>query len=695
MKTILQNNEEDCLLACYAMILSSFGCSVPIHELFYQDMLPADGLSVSYLQRLNNQYKLNMKAYRVDIKYLQENRKKINYPYIIHWDNNHFVIVKKIKHDKWIIVDPALGQISYKIEEVSSHFSNLLIYFYKEKDFKKVRIKKIYFQNILNLFDKKFIIKILMALFFVQGSVLLFSILIRYIMQNKLNYFSSILLMIFIILIQTIGMILKNQSITLFNQKFDHEYTNELFLRTLNKPILFFRNQANGIISEKINLKTTIRDTITTKIIPAFISLFSSVILFVYLATISYKLTIIVFLLLLMYCIFSFWMYKKQNELNNGYIQYLVNFNSEVMTDLEDIDYIKISRKEKKIYNNWKSVNKSLTDKYSEILRYENLTQLVSNVFNYVCLSLIIILGIYFHNYLNITVADIILYQTSISLLISSLDQVKNAYFEIYRLQIYLDKQSDLLKNVSINKLKEEKQKPLIKCMDLNFSYFDRKVYSGVNLEVFSGEKIAILGESGSGKSTLLLCLAGVLRYTGTLSYGIKNFYQKFGVVLQNMTLKSGTIIENLECENIPWDEVSRILQDTNVKDVIDCLPNKILSRVLKQGKNFSGGQIQKLLIAKSLLGNKDIIFWDEAFSNLDESSKQHIYNNILKNNIYSKKTMLIVSHQLDIIPYLDYIIYIDKETGTVTKDAHENLMINSISYRNFITQTRSGEIDG
>ena len=300
--------------------LSSFGCSVPIHELFYQDMLPADGLSVSYLQRLNNQYKLNMKAYRVDIKYLQENRKKINYPYIIHWDNNHFVIVKKIKHDKWIIVDPALGQISYKIEEVSSHFSNLLIYFYKEKDFKKVRIKKIYFQNILNLFDKKFIIKILMALFFVQGSVLLFSILIRYIMQNKLNYFSSILLMIFIILIQTIGMILKNQSITLFNQKFDHEYTNELFLRTLNKPILFFRNQANGIISEKINLKTTIRDTITTKIIPAFISLFSSVILFVYLATISYKLTIIVFLLLLMYCIFSFCIYKKQNELNNVYI---------------------------------------------------------------------------------------------------------------------------------------------------------------------------------------------------------------------------------------------------------------------------------------------------------------------------------------------------------------------------------------
>ena len=296
---------------------------------------------------------------------------------------------------------------------------------------------------------------------------------------------------------------------------------------------------------------------------------------------------------------------------------------------------------------------------------------------------------------MNITVADIILYQTSISLLISSLDQVKNAYFEIYRLQIYLDKQSDLLKNVSINKLKEEKQKPLIKCMDLNFSYFDRKVYSGVNLEVFSGEKIAILGESGSGKSTLLLCLAGVLRYTGTLSYGIKNFYQKFGVVLQNMTLKSGTIIENLECENIPWDEVSRILQDTNVKDVIDCLPNKILSRVLKQGKNFSGGQIQKLLIAKSLLGNKDIIFWDEAFSNLDESSKQHIYNNILKNNIYSKKTMLIVSHQLDIIPYVDYIIYIDKETGTVTKDTHENLMINSISYRNFITQTRSGEIDG
>ena len=103
-----------------------------------------------------------------------------------------------------------------------------------------------------------------------------------------------------------------------------------------NLPLMFF----------KISLFLKVIFTLFLLAFSSAIFLFSSVILFVYLATISYKLTIIVFLLLLMYCIFSFWMYKKQNELNNGYIQYLVNFNSEVMTDLEDIDYIKISRKE-------------------------------------------------------------------------------------------------------------------------------------------------------------------------------------------------------------------------------------------------------------------------------------------------------------------------------------------------------------
>ena len=88
----------------------------------------------------------------------------------------------------------------------------------------------------------------------------------------------------------------------------------------------------------------------------------------------------------------------------------------------------------------------------------------------------------------------------------------------------------------------------------------------------------------------------------------------------------------------------------TSADEIINQLPNKIHSKLLKQGKNLSGGQIQKLLITKSLLKENAIIFWDEAFSNLDEQSKNKIYNNVLQNDRYSERTMLIISHHLSSI---------------------------------------------
>lgn len=126
-------------------------------------------------------------------------------------------------------------------------------------------------------------------------------------------------------------------------------------------------------------------------------------------------------------------------------------------------------------------------------------------------------------------------------------------------------------------------------------------------------------------------------------------------------------------------------MDDTTASEVIEQLPNKIYSKLLKQGNNLSGGQIQKILIAKSLLKKDAIILWDEAFSNLDEQSKNKIYQNVLQNEKYYDKTMLIVSHHLDIVNYVNGVIFIDNETGEVIKDKHEHLMKTNINYQNFI----------
>lgn len=463
-------------------------------------------------------------------------------------------------------------------------------------------------------------------------------------------------------------------------------YTTILFKRLLNKPLLYFRNHTNGSVSEKISFRTTLRDSVASKLIPSIISLVSSFVIFIYLAIISFRLTIILVSMIVLYSLISSVLYHKQNEYNQSYLQYLIDFNSDFQSDLEDIDYIKVMRNERGTEDRWIKNNDRLTSKYSQILKVENFVQLFGSIFSYFSLSVIILAVIYNNKFFNVSIADLVLYQTSISLLISSIEQVKTSIFEIARLAIYAEKQGDILKeNLPINVNFDLDSNYIIQTENLNFGYGNESLYKPVNLKISQGEKIAIIGKSGSGKSTLLLLLTGMLRYSGKITYNSEHLENYMGVVLQNMTLKKGSVLENFEYDSSDLTKLSRILVDTTADEVIAKLPNKLQSKLLKQGKNLSGGQIQKLLIAKSLLKGEKIIFWDEAFSNLDEVSKDKIYENVLLGDFYKEQTMLIVSHHLDIVNYVGSVIFINDETGEVIKSTHEDLKKNNLGYKKFI----------
>ena len=686
MKIVLQNNEEDCLLACYTMLLNDLGHKVPLYEVYNKDTLPADGLNVSYLLSLNERFGVTLNAYHATYEDICKIYKEQKQRMILHWNNDHFVVLEKITATQVMIVDPAIGRVKYSYEEFIKHYSKTIVLISKSKNFQKQKYNQIFWKYFIQTLKTKTIILFLVSLVLIQISVLIFSVVLRYMLAEIFKFWASVILLAGVVLFQLFGYFIKNNALDEYNLDFDNNYSRILFEKLLKKPLLYFRNHLSGGISEKINFKSTLRDNVTLKIIPSCVSFISAIVIFIYLMTISVKLTVILVTMISAYSIISIFLYRKQNEYNQTYLQYLIDFNSELQMDLDDIDYIKIMRREGLTFSSWIDINKKVTEKYSQILKFENLTQLIGTIFNYISLSVIIIVAVYYENYIHVSISDLLVYQTSISLLVSAIEQVKGAAFEAIRLGVYAEKQSDLLKDSKpILVQSSSSDEYLIKAEKLNFSYGMKPIYNDIDLTIGKGEKVAIVGKSGSGKSTLLLLLAGMLRYNGSLKYGIENFEECLSVVLQNMTLRKGSVLENLEWDSDDLTPLFQVLKDTSADEVINQLPNKVHSKLLKQGKNLSGGQIQKLLIAKSLLKNEGIIFWDEAFSNLDEQSKNKIYTNILKNSNYSKKTMLMVSHHLDIVEYVDYIIYIDDETGKVYKDTHSNLIKTNESYFNFI----------
>ncbi|OTW29990.1 ATP-binding cassette domain-containing protein, partial [Staphylococcus agnetis] len=176
----------------------------------------------------------------------------------------------------------------------------------------------------------------------------------------------------------------------------------------------------------------------------------------------------------------------------------------------------------------------------------------------------------------------------------------------------------------------------------------------------------------------------GLYTCDGEVVYGYRDFRKITGVVLQNMTLSKQSIYNNLvdEENDSNMQKLNQILYDVNIINLINSLPNKIYSSVFQNEKNLSGGQIQRLLIAKSLF-NKKLIFWDEAFSSLDNYNRINIYRNVLKNSQYSDKTIVLISHHLDVLSYVDKVMFI--ENGNAFFGTHNELIKNNKNYRRFL----------
>lgn len=685
---MLQNNEEDCLLACYTMLLDNYNYYISLPDIFDGDMIPADGLSVSYLNKLDSRFKVKTIGFSCNYYQLCKMEKK-SFPIILFWRNEHFVVLKKFRKNKWCVIDPAIGEMTYNDNEFKNNFSDVIVTMSLSDNFESKKNNHILFEKLKRTLSIKFLFLFIIALVMIQSGILSFSYLTQKVINQKVSLLNTFLLFIVIMIIQFVGLLIKNKSLYSYNKSFDQEYSEELFKNLLEKPLLFFRNYTNGSIIEKISLKSSIRDSITVKLLPSFISVVSGFIVFIYLYIISYKLTLIIFAILIFYFVFSVFIYKRQNNLNKSYLQYLIEVNSNFQTDIENIDYIKYTRNESEITEKWIEQNRTLTQRYSKLLSLENSSQFIGNTFNYLSLGIVIVFGTFFNNFFSVTIKELVLYQTGISILISSLEQIKMSIFEISRLNTYFDKQSDLFKNTQKTKLfLEENRNVAIKLVDVNFQYNTKSLYKNINLQINRGEKVAIIGSSGTGKTTLLMLIGGMIRNEGEIIYGIPNVEKQIDVVLQNMSFSKGSIYENINPKNVSSKEMSKVLKDTGALDIIAKLPKGIYSKALKSGQNLSGGQIQRLLIARSLLSDSELILWDEAFSNLDEVSKYTIYNNILSNRDYKSKTMVIISHQLDIIDYVDSVIFIDSLTGEVFKDQHNNLLKNNYNYKKFFEKS-------
>jgi len=210
----------------------------------------------------------------------------------------------------------------------------------------------------------------------------------------------------------------------------------------------------------------------------------------------------------------------------------------------------------------------------------------------------------------------------------------------------------------------------------VSFKHLDSKdnILENLNFEINLGDKIGIIGETGSGKTTLTNLISGLIEPSeGEIIINGKktsnyNFFDQLGYVAQNVYLTDDTILSNIAFEKkISGKQMTRlenIIQKLNLQNLIDSSPQKLDTIIGERGSKLSGGQIQRIGIARALLNNPNILILDEASSSLDEKTEEEVLNNIF--SLMADKIVIFSTHRKKVLSYCNKILEINNKNITL-----------------------------
>lgn len=704
---IEQMNESECGIACVAMISSYFGKHIDISDLRDLFGTSRDGLTLTVLSNLCDMLDLDSKAFMVNTEEL----KKLKFPVILHWDYQHFVVFEGYKRKKFHIVDPDRGRRKLKTDEIEKHFSGTILSVIPNNNFYKKKPKPLW-RPYLSLLWKKPILLLSMLLLsiFLQSFVIISPLLTQYIVDRSTSKFSdfsfaTLLLAIGLSLISYISFnILRNEvSIKLFKY-LDFNLSWKFFSHLLNVPYTFFQNRKSADLLYRFSNLRSIRNVLSSQFMKSLLDMILVITIFVYMFNKSPMLALLLLALtsLLALTIFSF--RSRMNDLNRLEVfedTKLYSFQSESIMGIHDI---KSSGLEQTYSQKWKELYNNFSTAFVNRERLIGIVTAISSSFNFFIPVFILLVGM--QSVLNgiITLGELIAFQTISAYFLNTSNSLIMQIEAYYQLKVYLKRLQDVF-NAPLEITEETKEKHIIQGeiefqnVSFSFTKYGKNVINNASFHISAGEKVAIVGKSGSGKSTLANLILGIYPLkSGRILYDKKDISsldkptlrKQIGIVTQKPYLFNKSIFENIAAnrEGVTLDMVIEAAKIAEIHEEIMKLPLNYHTIISEQAKNFSGGQIQRISIARALVDNPKIIIFDEATNALDSITEKKIDDHLSKLNA----TRIIIAHRLSTIKNADRIIVMD-DGEIVAQGKHEELITSNDYYISLYKHNNSLEL--
>ncbi|WP_216700801.1 peptidase domain-containing ABC transporter [Priestia filamentosa] len=711
---IMQTQQSECGLCCVAMVLNKYGNKKSIYELRNELTIGRDGLSLSILKNLLQRERMEAKIYKAKLEGIPH----LQTPFIALWNNNHFVVVDRVRKNSFDILDPSIGRIRLKEEEFMKSFSGHVLNTQPAKNFEKKEssYRNPWFQLLANLNNKKMLCA---GIIFFTFLSMLFQLLIPIMTQRFIDGFSiegqlnTLSLFVTLALGFSISFLAINYCrglmLNYLNVFLSKSITKGVFSHLLNLSFKFYDVRSPGDLLYRLNSVIAIRELISNSIIPGVVTMGTVFSIGIYLFYQSVTMGILVTVLVCINCMFLFLTRKKVSHAVDKELVHQSKSQSVMTETLYSMIFIKMSNMEKTFLKHWEKTFNKAVAAFHNRSNVQNAINSMSSSFQMLSPLLIMAYGFFLFMNGKLSLGEVIAIQTISATLFSQVNSLFSSYSQLIMADSYLKRILDItLANVDekdeLELLNEGVKIKKIQFKNVEFQYSDYSapILSEISFEVIKGQKVGIVGKSGSGKSTLAKLLTGL--YTNTngeicindipnLKMNNRTLQKRIGIVPQDILLFNKSILENITMGvgDYSLEEVQRVAKIANIHEEIEKMPMGYHTVVSDMGMNLSGGQRQRITLARALIRKPEVLILDEATSSLDNSNER-IISNYLKS---LRCTTVVIAHRLSTIIDADKIIVLDKgkiiDIGT-----HYELIERSKFYRElYYTEEGSDEYAG
>lgn len=679
LPVILQTEVTECGLACMAMIARYHGHDIDLNVLRRRHLVSMSGTSLGGLMKIAATLDLAPRPLRVELDQLH----KLQTPAILHWDLNHFVVLKSVKGDKVKIIDPGIGLRVMSLAKLSKHFTGVAMELTPTAEFntQDERLRphlSLLWSRLVGL--KRAIFQTLSLSIVLQLIILVSPFYLQLVVDGALPRGDYQLLLGLALgfgglaVLRAVSEAVRGWAILIYGNQMSLQMVGNVFRHMIRLPTRYFEKRHVGDIISRMSSTKPIQEALTQSVVSVLIDGVMAALMLGVMFLYSPLLFAVVLFSALLLISATLIIYPHLRRTQEETIFAKAVENTHVIESIRANTTVKLFGREAEREAAWRNLYSDFINAnvdYGKYLIWQKFAETLINglqIVIVVWVAAVLMIG----DGNSFTLGMLVAFLAYRQYFTDAVSQLLQKGIEFRLLSLHLDRLSDIIfedretQNPVIETTPEIKGH--IELKDVSFRYADSDpwVLEKRSLDIPAGQMVTLTGKSGGGKTTLMKLMLGLYApESGQLmvdgkslsELGLTNWRSQIGVVMQDDRLLSGTIADNISFfdPEMDMERVQKAAQSAQIHDTIAKLPMNYLSVVGDMGSILSGGQKQRLLLARALYQNPKVLFLDEGTANLDAQTEKAIVGVI--NNL--EITRIIVAHRPAFIKASDIVITI------------------------------------